>query len=259
MTARAMWKGVVRIGDQAVPVKLYAAVQDRTVHFRLLHRKDHAPVRQALVNPDTDEVVPYEDARRAWLSAERDVVILRPEELESLAPEADRDIRVLQFLPPAAIDHRWYQRPYYLGPDEGALQAWLALAQALHQSGREGLARWTMRRKEYVGVLRLQAGYPMLVSLRHAGQMVPGDRLEAPKGPKLDARERGMARQLIDMLAADFAPEEYRDEYRARVEELVETKARGGTVQVGPPRRSRPMEDVAGALEASLAQERERA
>lgn len=259
MAARAMWKAVLRFAEVQVPVKLYAAVQDRTVHFRLLHEKDHAPVRQAMVNPETDEVVPYEHTRRAFVTEEKDLVVLREDELAAIEPEPSREIRVTQFLPPEVIDHRWYLRPYYLGPDDGAGGAYSALAEALGRAGREGLARWTMRKKEYVGALRLHDGYPMLIALRHAEELVPLDEIEAPPGPKLDARELDMARRLIDMLAADFDPEAYHDEYRARVEELIETKARGGRVTARRAKPPRPSEDLAGALEASLKQERKRA
>lgn len=259
MAARAMWKGIVCFGDVRVPVKLYAAVQDRSVHFRLLHEKDHAPVRQAMVNPETDEEVPYDDTRRAYVSETRDLVVLDEEDLETVEPEASREIRILQFVAPSLIDHRWYRRPYYLGPDDGAEEAWRALAAALARQELEGLARWTMRRKEYVGALRLHAGCPMLVSLRHAEEIVSLAGLDVPAGRDLDERELAMARQLVDMLAANFEPEAWQDEYRQRVEQLIATKASGGKVKSMPRRQARRSEDLTAALQASLKQERKRA
>src|SRR5690554_4922940 len=116
MAARAMWKGVIGLGE-GVPVKLYSAVEDRDVHFRLLHESDRVPVRQQLVNPDTDEVVPYEDTRRGLATDDGELVVFEGDELDALEPEASRDIEVLAFLPHEEIDHRWYLRPYYLGPD----------------------------------------------------------------------------------------------------------------------------------------------
>lgn len=157
MAARAMWKGVVRFEDVRVPVKLYSAVEDRSVHFRLLHRKDQAPVRQAMLNPETDEVVPYEHIRKAFVSGEGDLVVLEKDELETIEPEPAREIRIVSFLPVRAIDHRWYLRPYWLGPD-GAGERYAAFVRALAGSEREGLARWVMRKKEYVGALRLVEG-----------------------------------------------------------------------------------------------------
>lgn len=258
MTARAIWKGVLRFADVRVPVKLHSAVEDRSVHFRLLHRKDQVPVRQALINPDTDEVVPREQTRKAFVTAEGDLVVLAEEELERLEPEASRDIRILHFLPERAIDHRWYVRPYWLSAD-GAEDRYAALAAAMEQSGREGLARWVMRKKEYVGALRLVEGYPMLITLRHAGQVVSAQDLEAPGGPALEKKELGMARQLMDMMAEDFDPTDYRDEYRARVNEMIEKKAGGGRVKKRKAPKKRPTPDLAAALEASLKEERKRA
>ncbi|MCW8195106.1 Ku protein [Proteobacteria bacterium 005FR1] len=258
MSARAMWKAVVAIGDIEVPIKLYSALQDRDVHFRLLHAADRAPIRQHMVNPETDEIVPKEQVRRGYVTPEGDLVMLNEEELDALEPEASREIRVMHFLPKEAIDHRWYRRPYYLGPD-GSADKYAALVNALEQSGREGLAQWTMRKKAYVGALRLHQGYPMLMALRHADEVISIDSVETPAGKDLDKREMSMAQQLIDMLAADFEPQEYKDEYRERVLQLIQTKASGGKVAAFKPRPKKPSEDLSKALEASLQREKKRA
>ena len=259
MAARAMWKGVVRFGEVRVPVKLYAAVQERSVHFRLLHAADRAPVRQTLVNPESGRTVAYQDALRAFATGQGDLVILRKTELAALDPKPSRDIRVLHFLPPALIDHRWYRRPYYLGPDGGGLEMWSALIGALADARAEGLARWVMRGKEYLGALRLHAGYPLLITLRYAEEVVALDELETPSGAALDPRELDMARQLMDMLAADFDAAEYQDAYRARVLELIEAKARGRKLRVVAPPKRRVSKDLSAALKASLQRERKRA
>lgn len=259
MAARAMWKAVLRMGDVRVPVKLYSALQDRDVHFRLLHKKDHAPVRQQLVNSLTDEVVPTEAVRRGYFTPEGDLVMFAPPELEALEPEPSRDITLLNFLPPNAIDHRWYRRSYYLGPDEDN-EKYAAFIQALSQTKREGLARWVMRKKPYVGALRLHDGYPMLIALRHAEEVVSLESLDMPEGKDLDERELSMAHQLIGMLAADFRPEDYADHYRLRLLKLIKTKAAGGKVATLPSREQAPAtDDLSRALEASLQQERKRA
>lgn len=256
MAARAMWKGVITFGDVRVPVQLFSALNDRDVHFRLLHRKDRVPVRQTYIDPLTEEVVPYQEARRAYATDEGQLVLLREEELESLEPKEDRDIHILNFVPASTIDHRWYRRPYYVGPDDGASAEYGALASALAAENLEGVASWTMRKKEYIGALRLHQGYPMLISLRHAEEVVSLADVEAPAGPALDKRELSMAEQLVDMLAADFEPEEYEDEYRERVLALIETKSRGGSISKYRPRKAATTDDLAGALEASLRQRR---
>lgn len=258
MAARAMWKGVIRFADVRVPVKMYAAIQDRDIHFRLLHRKDQEPVRQVMYNPDTENVVSSEDVERAFINENGDLVILQREELDALKPEPSRDIEVFRFFGAGTVDHRWYERPYYLGPD-GSSADYSALASALSKGGYEGLARWTMRNKEYMGVLRLHEGYPMLMSLRNTEEVIAVEDLEAPKGKALDERELGMARQLIGMLEAPFQPEEYHDEYRERVQEMLAAKQAGGKVKVLKPRKTERAPDIARALEASLKQMQQQA
>lgn len=252
MAARAVWKGVIRFGDTAVPVKLYSAIEDRTIRFRLLHKKDAVPVHQAMVNPESGEVVEHDQIHRAWRSQEGDLVLLDSEELEASRPEKSRDIEIVKFLPPESIDHRWYDRPYYLGPDESQ-SAYAAFTAALDASGYEGLAHWVMRNKEYYGALLLHQGYPMLVSLRYTDQVVSASELKAPGGKALDKRELDMAQQLIEMLAAAFDPAAYHDEYRERVEELIEKKKQGKKFRKpSRPKKTEPTDDITEALEASL-------
>lgn len=258
MAIRAMWKGVIRFDTIRVPVKLYGAVEDRNVHFRLLHRQDLEPVHQALVNPETDEVVPRESAGRAYITESGERVLLNQSELAALTPSASRDIEILGFLPLHVIDHRWYDRPYYLGPDEDSAD-FFALADALEEMQVEGLARWVMRNKSYVGALQLYQGYPMLMSLHHAEEIIPVESLAPPRGPALDQRELGMARQLIEMLESEFEPQEYHDEFRERVLEMLAAKAQGKQVRKKAPAQPEPSMDLSQALEASIQQARKHA
>src|SRR5438477_6633510 len=129
--ARAMWKGVVRVGGRRVPVRLYAAVADRTVHFRLLHKKDRTPVRQRMVNSRTGKEIPREEIRKGY-EIERGVfVMLAPEDLERAEPEDTRDIIVDRFVDAGAVGPEWYERPYWLAPDGKGAGDYAALAAAL--------------------------------------------------------------------------------------------------------------------------------
>ena len=251
MAARAIWKGIIRFEDVAVPVKLYSAIEDRNIRFRLLHRKDRQPISQQLVNPDTDSVVPYGETQRVYRTDEGAEVLITGAELDDVKPAPSRDIEISHFLPREAIDHRWYDRPYYLGPD-GDHDAYGSLARALADSDQEGLAHWVMRNKEYFGALRLYQGYPMLMSLRFREQVISVSELQAPKGKPLDKRELDMARQLIGMLEAEFEPQDYQDEYRDRVMKMIERKRKGGRVKPPPKRRKKSSDNIADALEASL-------
>ena len=259
MAARAIWKGVVRFDGTAVPVKLYSAIEDRGVHFRLLHESDRVPLRQKMVDPETGEGVAGEDVRRGFTTEDGTVVVLEGEELDALEPEPSRDIEVTRCVPMGAIDHPWYDRPYWLGPD-GDDRAYFALADALRAEDREAVVRWTMRKKEYQGAIRPRGEHLILLTLRHAEEVVPAAALEPPGGRALDERELGMAEQLIDALRDDFDPSRYHDEYRERVLELVARKAAGEEVEVVElaPRVETREESLAGVLEESLRAARER-
>lgn len=253
MAARAIWKGVLHLGTSTLPVKLYSAIQERSIHFRLLHKTDGMPVKQQLVSAESGEVVELESVRKAAPVGRSRLVVLESEELEALAPKESRDIEVTRFVDPHEVDHRWYERAYYLGPD-GNAKAYFAAAAALEKKKKEGVARWTMRGKTYSGALVAEDGYLMLITLRHADEVIATEALAPPAGRALQKREVEMAEQLIAALHGPFDPSQYRDEYRARVLELVETKAEGGRPKLKVFRPKKQKQDqLAGALEASLA------
>ncbi len=251
MLVRAIYKATLRLGRVRLPVKLYAAIEDRRVHFRLLHAADAVPVRQRMVDRD-GRPVPPERVRRAYPLDEGALVILDDEELGALEPEASREIAVTRFVPAAAIDDRWYDRPYYLGPD-GDPEGYAALSRAIAERGVEGVARWVMRKHAYAGALTVHGGALLLIRLRHAGEIVTANQLPRAPVRAVDAKELALARQLLDTLAAPFDPNAYRDEYQERVRELAEAKARGAKPPKGRAKKRRPAErSLAAALRASL-------
>lgn len=253
MAARAIWKGVVKLGKAEVPVKLYSAVTDKSIHFRLLHKTDHEPVKQQMVNPETDEPVSFDEIKKAYPVARSALVVLDKEELEEILPEASRDIEVSRFVKPEDIDHRWYDRAYYLGPDNSS-EDYFALAEALANKGKEGVAQWVMRGKNYIGALRADDGYLMLIVLRHADEVVNAESLTPPQGRALDKREVQMAEQLVEALSGSFDPNEFKDEYRERVLELVKMKAKGKKPKVVKFRpKTTKEESLDKVLAASLA------
>lgn len=254
--ARAMWKAVVRFGDVELPIKLYAAVESgRGVHFRLLHAADGVPVRQEMVHADTEEPVDPDEIRKAAPTEDGRLVMLSDEELAAIEPKASREIEVLEFVDTERIDHRWYERPYYLGPD-GDDRTYAAMAAALEKRGREGIARWVMRKKEYQGALRAQDGYLMLVTLRSAREVVTIE--GATVSRQVDRKELAMAEQLVSALEDEFDPGAFRDEYRERVMELIEAKDSGKQVKLETPKRRRAGGDLSEALRRSLAAAKEK-
>lgn len=257
MAARAIWKGIIQLGDSAIPVKLYAAVEEQGVHFRLLHARDQTPVHQEMVRGETAEIVPAEEIRHGYETDDGRLVILSEAERQSLEPPPSRQIEILCFLPDGAIDHRWFERPYFIGPD-GDEEAYFALLEAVKSSASEALVQWVMRNKEYFGVLRLRAGYPLLVTLRSAEEVVEAA-VEIPAGREIAPRELAMAEQLVAAMADTFEPQQYRDEFRQRVMEFIAAKAAGKIIPLRPAPAPGATDDLALALEASLRAAKERA
>ncbi len=249
MSARAIWKGVIDLGE-GIPVKLYSALEKQRVSFRLLSRDDNTPVKQVLVNPEKETVTEYGEAGRGYV-ASRQLVALQEEELESVRPEPSRDISLLSFVEAEAIDYRWFDRPYYLGPDDDP-EAWSALTAALARTELTGVARWVMRNKLYYGALRLHDGVPMLLTLRTKDEVLPLDAADLRDDSELEQKQLAMARQLIEMLSGDFEPESLVDEYRESVLELIDRKKEG---KVAKPRKAEEppvAADLSKALEQSL-------
>jgi DNA end-binding protein Ku len=253
VAARAIWKGVLKIGTNKVPVKLYSAVQDRSVHFHILDTSTKQPIKQRMVDPENDREIPKEEIQRGLEVEPGTFVVIDEEELTKLEPKASRDIEIRRFVPPARINHQWYERPYYVGPD-GDESAYFAFAKALESKNREGVARWVMRDKQYIGALNVKDGYLVLVTLRHADEVISAKELPKPSGRALDEKEIRMAEQLIAALEDEFRPEDYHDEYRERVMQFIEAKAKGRRPKLQAIRQKRAPSSLVDALSASLKQ-----
>jgi DNA end-binding protein Ku len=226
MGARAIWTGQIKIGSAAVPVKLYSAAEDKSVHFHILQAKTKTPIKQHMVNPETGDEVPSEDIRKAFEVERGTFVFLNDEELSELEPKASRDIEITRCVPEGHISHLWYERPYFLGPN-GENETYFAFVEALRNQHQEGIARWVMRKKSYVGALRTNGDYLALITLRHADEVLSARDLPAPQARGLTDKELNMAEQLVGALEGQFNPADFRDHYRDRVLEFINAKARG--------------------------------
>lgn len=257
MAARAIWKGRIPLGREHVGVKFYSAIEDRSVHFRLLHEKDRAPVQQHIVRKDTGEDVPKEQMRKAFSVGANTAVILEPEELEKLIPPESREIEVLRFVPPDALGDQWFERPYYLGPD-GDDAAYFAFAAALSRQEVIGIARWVMRKKRYLGAISALEGYLVMTTLRRAEQVLSFSGIEPAKTSRPQANELKLAEQLVKSIEADFDPQQWRNEYRERLCQLIAAKARGEKVTPVPAKKKRAAGSLADSLKASIAAAKEK-
>jgi len=246
MAARAIWKGELKIGSTTVPVKLYAAVQDRDVRFHVLQNRTKSRVKQQIVTEEK-KPVEKEEVRKGYEIEPGTFVIVEPEELQKLKPKESRIVSFPRFVPVSAVGNEWYERAYWVGPD-GEAEKYFVLAEALEKRKVLGIARWTMRGKTYVGALRVEEGYLALIKLRYAEEVLSARELPAPGGRTLEQKELRMAEELIGALEGKFDPTEFRDEYRQRLMKFIEAKAKGKHPKLAAVKERRS----AGSLEQQL-------
>jgi DNA end-binding protein Ku len=254
---RAIWSGAISFGLVNIPVKLYSAVQRKTVRFHQLDQTDNQRIQQRRVNPRTGEEVPYENLVKGYEISPERYVVITPEELESLEPEKTRAIDIEDFVDLEQIDPIFYDHPYYLVPDTGATKAYRLLLDAMKESGKVAVARVVLRSKEHLVAIRPRDDVLTMETMLFADEVVSPDQLDeatADGKAKASKKELQMAQQLIDSLAGDFEPDKYRDEYRERVLEMIERKAEGEEIVLEAPAEApKEVPDLMAALEQSIA------
>jgi DNA end-binding protein Ku len=255
--ARAIWSGAISFGLVNIPVKLYSAVSRKTVRFHQIDAESGQRIRQQRVSQATGEEVPYEQIVKGYEIGPDRYVTITPEELESLEPEKTRTIDIEAFVDLDEIDPIFYDHPYYLVPDTGAAKAHRLLVDAMQEANKVAIARVVLRQKEHLVALRPKDGVLTMETMLFADEVVPPDSLdEMPDdvAAKTSKRELDMAKQLIESLSAEFEPEQYRDEYRDRVLDMIERKAQGETITIeAPTEKPKEVPDLMAALEASIA------
>jgi DNA end-binding protein Ku len=254
MAGRAIWKGHILFGDVNVPVNLHTAVREDRIQFHLLHKRDHARLRQQMVCAYENKPAPMEEQAKGFEVEDGRYIIVSPEELEQTAPEGNRMIEVHEFVKSEQIDPMFLERTYYLEPDDHS-RLYNALVGALTEMGVEGICTWTMRKRSYLGALRANGKVLRLNTLRYADEVVPVKALELQKMP-LSEKELKIASELIDHLSAPFQPYKFENDHEKKLRSLIDKKARGEKIAVLRPRRLKLTEPdkLLQALEASLKQ-----
>jgi DNA end-binding protein Ku len=256
---RAIWSGAISFGLVNIPVKVYSAVNRKTVRFHQLDREDNQRIQQKRVNPRTGEEVPYENLVKGYEIGPDRYVVITPEELDGLAPEKTRTIDIEDFVDLEEIDPIFYDHPYYLAPGTGAEKAYRLLLDAMRESNKVAVARVVIRSKENLVAIRPRDDVLTMETLLFGDEVIEPDDLddmpETDGKKKTSKRELEMAQQLIESLTSEFDPDKYRDEYRDRVLDMIERKAQGEEVVVeAPAEEPKKVPDLMAALEASIAQ-----
>ncbi len=257
---RPLWSGAVSFGLVNVPVALFSGVRDLNVRFNQLHEKDGARIDIRRFCAEEDRDISYDEVGRGF-DLDDELVVLTDEELAAAAPKRTRTIEIEAFVDVEEVDPILFDHPYIRAPTgeaDGNLRAYRLLVEALAGTERAGLGRFVMRTKEYLVLLRSQDERLTLTTMRFHDEVRPAD--EIAPGGRMPAKARlDTAVELIEALAADWEPEQYTDDYRERLLEVIARKRKGRTITV--PEQDRPADaggppDIMEALKASLARVR---
>jgi len=251
----------VSFGLVSIPVKLYNAVSRKTVHFNQIDSRSGARIRYKKVSDADGEEVPSEAIVKGYQLASGDFVLLGDDELGALDPEASRTVEIEQFVDLDEIDTIFYDAAYYAAPDKAARKPYALLVKAMEEQGRVAIARFVMRSKQYLAVLRADDGMLVLSTMVYADEVNdPAELAELDGVDDVDVsdRELRMARQLVDSLTEEFDPGKFEDTYRFRVLDLIERKAAGEELVAPPtPAAEEKLVDLMAALEESVREAKE--
>ncbi len=254
--ARAIWSGSINFGLVSIPIAMYSATEDHTVHFHQFQRGTADRIRYQRINERTGKEVDYADIVKGAEVGGGDYVIVEPEELDAIAPGRSRTLDITRFVDLNEIDPVYFQKTYWLAPtSEEYTRPYALLREAMARTNRAGIATFVMRGKEYLAALRADDGALALHTLFFADEIRnPADELDnLPEQPPASGKELDMAKTLIESLSGPWQPQDYHDTYTERVERLIDDKRRGGEVvaEAEPPAPTE-MSDLLETLQRSI-------
>ena len=255
MPPHSLGSGTISFGLVSIPVRLYTAASSANVSFNQLHGVCGSRIRQQIFCPTCNRTVERNELVRGYEFSKDQYVQVKDEELKALEGEASTIIDIGEFVPLADVDPIYFEKSYYLGPDKGGEKAYRLLSDAMEKAGQVALAKYVMRGKESLVLIRAAQNGLMLHTMYFADEVRSFGEIEKGESAKIREGELQLALQLIDGLSSDaFGPEKYRDEYRERVLELVNQKVEGKEVTtVGPEIKRAQVIDLMEALKQSLA------
>lgn len=225
---RAIWSGTISFGLVSVPVKMITATESKELKFHFLHKEDLAPIGYDKVRKDTGEHVDSDDIVRGFEIEKGRYVELSDEDIDRLDVELTHSIEICDFVDLDEIDPIYFRKAYYLLPQEGAEKPYRLLAEALEQTGKVGIAKVVIRKKQHLAALRPYEGLILLETMYFADEVRKPESLDTKGG--LRKAEVEMAKSLVENLSEPFDPAKYDDTYRKELLELLRAKAATGSI-----------------------------
>lgn len=250
-TPRALWTGSISFGLVNVPVRLYSAVAEHTLHFHFVHVKDDSRIGYEKVCKEEGKPVPDDEIVKAFEYSKGKFVYMSDEDFEAAQVDGYRTIEINEFVPYEEIDPIYFRHTYLVGPQEGGEHVYALLVEAMDQSGLAGIAKFIMRDRQNLGCLRVRDRLLTLEQMYFADEIRPPSGI-APGRTKVEQAELKMALQLIDSFSGSFKPTKYKDTYRASLLHVIEAKRKGKKVHAAADREEEAAPDLMEALRQSI-------
>ncbi len=254
--ARALWKGSIAFGLVNIPIELHTAVRNSRPSFRMLHAKDHSPIKFERVCVRDGQPVAWEDLVKGFEYEKGHFVTLTKEDFRAAALEKTRTVDIIDFVKAEEIDDRFFETPYYLTPSKGGERAYALLREAIRAAGRIGVAKFILRETQHLAAVEVIKDALVLTTMRFAEELVDSSSLSFPDADTLRKPELDMAKALVDSLAADWDPAKYTDDYRENLMRVIKGKIKGKPVKLTAAEEPRQAEvvDLMERLRRSLEQ-----
>ncbi|MDR6762162.1 DNA end-binding protein Ku [Flavobacterium sp. 2755] len=250
---RSIWTGSVSFGLINIPIKMFSAVQESSLDMDMLDKKDHANIKFKRVNEDTGKEVDFANIVKGY-KIEDKYVILEDSDFEAADAIKTKTIDIESFVLEKEIQSIYYEQPYYLEPDKGAMNAYGLLRDALEASGKVGVTRFVLRNKESLAILKPYKNVIVLNRIRFEQEIRATDELKLPPVSKKATKEMDMAEKLIDQLTEKFDITGFKDEYTAKLLDIIKKKAKGKVAKTPKLKvvHSKQSDDLMSMLKASL-------
>jgi DNA end-binding protein Ku len=239
--ARPIWTGNLTFGLLNVPVSLMSGERGTDLHFRMLDSRNKAPVRYERVNAETGEEVPWKEIVKAFEYKKGNYVVLEPEDIKSASSENRESVEVEAFVEAADIGPEYFEKPYILVPGKKAEKGYVLLRETLKRTGKVGIARVVIRTREYLSAVIPREHALILVLMRFQQELVDAEEFSIPsediKHYRISERELSMAEQLIESMTSQWRPDEYKDDFRDRLRQVIEKrmKSKGALASIEEP------------------------
>jgi DNA end-binding protein Ku len=256
---RSIWTGAISFGLINIPVKLFSAVEDSSIDFDMLDKRDHSNIHFKRVNADTGKEVPFSNIVKGYKLGSR-YVVLDDKDFESADVVKTKTIGIISFVDEQEIDPIYYEQPYYLEPDKTGVKAYALLRDSLASAGKVGVASFVLRNREALATLTPRSKGIVLNKIRFEEEIRDMAELNLPPASKGNKKEMQMAEKLIDQLTEKFDISKYKDTYSSKLMHIIKQKAKGK--KVTPPKLKvvhHKDTDLMGMLKASLEEKRKKA